>query len=167
MVAELHGNQYSHCNQTAESIHCKFSTLANVQPGSGNPTIPPLILRSKQIREAINFKAGITDTDMSDFFDDTVDAEADDNLLDGEEAGGDDVVATMEEEPAQPVDVPAIVTTTTATAATTTTTGRHMLMGCKRLLCLAQKCSLVYVSLFLRHLYSLLMDLNLFTLNSC
>jgi hypothetical protein len=109
MVAEFHGNQYFHCNQTAESIRCKFCMLANVQPGSGNPTVPPLILRSKQIREAIKFKAGITDTDVSDFFDDTVDAEADDNLLDGEEADGDDVVATMEEEPAQPEDMPLLL----------------------------------------------------------
>ena len=63
MVAELHGNQYSHCNRTAESIRRKFSALANVQPGSGNPTVPPLILRAKQIRKAINFKAGVTDDD--------------------------------------------------------------------------------------------------------
>jgi hypothetical protein len=80
-------------------------------------------LRAKQIREAINFKAGVTDADMSDFFDDTTGAslEADDNLLDAGEVEGHDVVATREEELAQPVDVPAIVTTTTT--ATTSTTG--------------------------------------------
>jgi len=86
MVAELHGNQYSHCNRTTESIRCKFSALANVQPGSGNPTIPPLILRAKQIREAINIKAGVTDADVSDFFDDAQDVVvADDNLLEDDE----------------------------------------------------------------------------------
>ncbi len=122
----MHGNQYSHCNRTtAESIRCKFSTLANVQPGSGNPTVPPLILQAKQIREAINFKAGTTDADVSDFFEDSPDVVADDNLLDGEEAEGDDVVAAVEEEPALPVDVPAIITANTATAATTTTAGRR------------------------------------------
>jgi hypothetical protein len=127
VVAELHGNQYSHCNRTAESIRRKFSALANVQPGSGNPTVPPLILQAKQIREAINFKAGVTDADVSDFFDDSLDvvAEADDNLLDAEEAEVDDVVAAVEEEPAQPEDVPAIITASTATAATTSTAGRR------------------------------------------
>ena len=86
MVAELHGNQYSHCNRTAESIRRKFSALANVQPGSGNPTVPPLILRAKQVREAINFKAGVTDADVSDFFDDAQDVVVtDDNLLEGDE----------------------------------------------------------------------------------
>ena len=121
LVAELHGNQYSHCNRTAESICRKFSALANVQPGSGNPTVPPLIFRAKQIREAINFKAGVTDADVSDFLDNMVDAEADDNLLEGDEADGDDVVGPIEDKPAQPGDVPAIITTTTA--ATTSITG--------------------------------------------
>jgi len=117
MVAELHGNQYSHCNRTAESIRRKFSALANVQPGSGNPTVPPLILRAKQIREAINFKAGVTDADVSDFFDDAQDV--DDNPLEGAV----DVVAAVEEETAEPVDVPAIITAATATAATNATAG--------------------------------------------
>jgi hypothetical protein len=69
------------------------------------------------------FKAGVTDADMSDFFDDTTGAplEADDNLLDAGEVEGHDVVATREEELVQPVDVPAIVTTTTT--ATTSTSG--------------------------------------------
>jgi hypothetical protein len=129
MVAELHGNQYSHCNRTAESIRHKFSALANVQPSSGNPTIPPLILQANQIREAINFKAGVTDADVSDFFDDAHDVVvADDNLLEGDElevTDAVDVVAAVEEEPAQPVDVPAIVTATTTTAATNTTAGRR------------------------------------------
>jgi len=80
-------------------------------------------LQAKQIREAINFKAGVTDANVSDFFDDSLDVVADDNLLDGEEAGVDDVVAGVEEEPVQPVDVLAIITATTATAATTTTAG--------------------------------------------
>jgi hypothetical protein len=123
MVAELHGNQYSHCNRTAESICRKFSALANVQPGSGNPTVPPLIFWAKQIWEAINFKAGVTDADVSDFLDNMVDAEADDNLLEGDEADGDDVVGPIEDKPAQPGDVPAIITTTTA--ATTSVTGRQ------------------------------------------
>jgi len=125
MVAELYGNQYSHCNRTAESIRCKFSALANVQPGSGNPTVPPLILQAKQIREAINFKAGVTDADVSDFFDDAQGVVvADDNLLEGDEVevtDAVDVVAAVEEEPAEPVDVPAIITATTATAATNAT----------------------------------------------
>jgi hypothetical protein len=43
---------------------------SQVQPGSGNLTVPPLILQAKQIREAVNFKAGVTDADVSDFFDD-------------------------------------------------------------------------------------------------
>jgi hypothetical protein len=106
-------------------IRCKLSTLANVQPGSGNPIVPPLILRAKQIRKAINFKAGVTDADVSDFFDDSLDVVADDNQLDGEEAGVDDVDAGVEEEPEQPVDVPAIITANTTTDATTTTAGRR------------------------------------------
>jgi hypothetical protein len=99
--------------------------LANVQPGSGNPTIPPLILRAKQIREAINYKAGVTDADVSNFFDGAQDVVvADDNLLEGDElevTDAVDVVAVVEEEPAQPMDVPAIVTATTTTAATNAT----------------------------------------------
>jgi len=50
---------------------------------------------------------------------------ADDNQLDGEEAGVDDVDAGVEEEPEQPVDVPAIITANTTTDATTTTAGRR------------------------------------------
>jgi hypothetical protein len=80
----------------------------------------------KQIREAINFKAGVTDADVSDFFDDSQDVVvADDNVLAGEEPDVDDVIAAVEEDLAQPVDVPTIVTATIATNATATTAGHR------------------------------------------
>jgi hypothetical protein len=41
-----------------ESLKRKFQTLANQQPGTGNPNIPPLVAKAKEIREAINISAG-------------------------------------------------------------------------------------------------------------
>jgi hypothetical protein len=54
----------------AESIRWKFYSLANQQPGSGDPTLPPMVALAKQICETMNMKAGVTDADVSDFFDD-------------------------------------------------------------------------------------------------
>jgi len=61
LVAELHSNQHEQLVCTAESIKRKFSSLANQQPGTGNPTLPPMVAMVKLIREAINVKAGVTD----------------------------------------------------------------------------------------------------------
>jgi hypothetical protein len=66
--------------RTAESMKRKFSALANQRPGTGNPNIPPLVAKAKGIREAINVRAGVTNADVSDFFEDP-----DAGLLDDEE----------------------------------------------------------------------------------
>jgi hypothetical protein len=68
VVAELHSNRYAVCSWTSESIKRKFSSLASTQPSSGNPTMPPAVALAKEIREAISHRAGITDADLSDFF---------------------------------------------------------------------------------------------------
>jgi hypothetical protein len=60
--------QFSHCSRTADSIKRKFSSLANQQPGTGDPSVPPLVKFAKEIREVINVKAGVSDADVSDFF---------------------------------------------------------------------------------------------------
>jgi len=49
----------------AESLKWKFHSLANQQPGTGNPNIPPLVAKTKEIREAMNVSAGVTDADVS------------------------------------------------------------------------------------------------------
>jgi hypothetical protein len=68
LVAQLHGVQFSHCSRTADSIKWKFSSLANQQPCTGDPSIPPLVKLAKEIREVINVKAGVLDANISDFF---------------------------------------------------------------------------------------------------
>jgi hypothetical protein len=70
LVAELHGIQFPQCSRTAFSIHWKFSNPANQQPGTGDPSIPPLVAMAKETREVINVKAGVSDADVSEFFDD-------------------------------------------------------------------------------------------------
>jgi len=60
----------------------KFYQLANKQPTTGNPNIPPSVALAKEIREEINAKAGVTDANVSDLFDDGVAVdEYDDNVL--------------------------------------------------------------------------------------
>jgi hypothetical protein len=66
--------------RTVESIKWKFHSLANQQPGTGNPNIPPLVAKAKEIREAINVSAGVTDADVSEFF-----VDQDGGLLDDDE----------------------------------------------------------------------------------
>jgi hypothetical protein len=78
LVADLHAIQYAHCSRNADSIKKKFYKLANQQPGTGNPNIPPTVAMAKEIRETINSKAGINDADVTDFFDDA------DAALDGD-----------------------------------------------------------------------------------
>jgi hypothetical protein len=68
-VAKLHSMRYAVCGRTADSIKRKFASLASTQPTTGNPTMPRPVLMTKEIREAINKRAGITDVDVSDFFD--------------------------------------------------------------------------------------------------
>jgi hypothetical protein len=79
-VAELHGVHWPMQARMAESLMRKFHSLANQQPGTGNPNIPPLVAKAKEIREAINFSAGVTDADVSEFFEDQ-----DGGLLDDDE----------------------------------------------------------------------------------
>jgi len=82
LVAQLHGNYFPDCNQNAVSIKKKFYQLANKQPTTGNPNIPPSVALAKEIREEINTKAGVTDADVSDLFDDGVAADDyDDDVL--------------------------------------------------------------------------------------
>jgi hypothetical protein len=69
-VAELHGVHWPMQARMAESLKRKFHSLANQQPGTGNPNIPPLVAKAKEIREAINVSAGVTDVDVTDFFED-------------------------------------------------------------------------------------------------
>ena len=57
-------------NRNTVSIKKKFYKLANEKTGTGNPTISAITLKAKQIKEAINVKAGVTDADASEFFDD-------------------------------------------------------------------------------------------------
>jgi hypothetical protein len=68
-VAGLHAIQYAHCDRTANSIKKKHHKLANEQPSSGNPTMPQTTFLAKEIKEAINVIAGVTNPDISDFFD--------------------------------------------------------------------------------------------------
>jgi hypothetical protein len=72
LVAQLHGNYFPDCNQNAVSIKKKIYQLANKLPTTGNPNIPPSVALAKEIREEINTKAGVTDADVSDLFDDGV-----------------------------------------------------------------------------------------------
>jgi hypothetical protein len=69
LVCELHRERYENMNRNAVSIKKKFYKLANEKPGTGNPTISAITLKAKQIKEAINVKAGVTDADVSEFFD--------------------------------------------------------------------------------------------------
>jgi hypothetical protein len=46
----------------------KYLKLANEQPSSGNPTMPQSTLLAKEIKEAINIKAGVTNPDVTDIF---------------------------------------------------------------------------------------------------
>ena len=78
LVAELHSNRYAVCGRTAESIKRKFSSLASTQPSSGNPAMPRPVATAKEIREAIDQRAGITDLDQSDFFEEGEEGEEDD-----------------------------------------------------------------------------------------
>jgi hypothetical protein len=47
-----------------------FYKLANEKSGTGNPSISNITLKAKQIKEAINCIAGVTDPNVSEFFDD-------------------------------------------------------------------------------------------------
>jgi hypothetical protein len=79
--------------------------LASSQSGTGNLITPPTTLMAKEICEAINVKAGVTDADVSEFFEEEATeldtpAEDDKNLLDHE----------LEEEAISP-EVPSVITT--------------------------------------------------------
>ena len=56
---------------------------ANSQPRTGNPSISQEARLAKEIKEAINVKAGVTDADVSEFFEDN---EAYEEDIDDEEA---------------------------------------------------------------------------------
>jgi hypothetical protein len=82
LVAQLHANYFPDCNRNAVSIKKILPTYASKQPTTGNPTIPPSVALAKEIREDINAKAGVTDADVSDLFDDGVAVdEYDDDVL--------------------------------------------------------------------------------------
>jgi hypothetical protein len=119
LVSELHSMNYTTNPWNAESIWRKFYSLANQQPGSGDRTLPPMVALVKQIRAAMNVKAGVTDADVSDFFDDDkVEAEGE---AEGEaeavaEGGGEQQGAGLDNQQLlannQTPVVPTIVTTT-------------------------------------------------------
>jgi len=67
LVAELHGIHFPMQSRTLESMKHKFSTLANQQPSTGDPNIPPLVAKAMEIREAIDVEAGVSVADVSDF----------------------------------------------------------------------------------------------------
>jgi hypothetical protein len=97
-VAELHGIHYPMQARMAESMMRKFGAFTNQQPGTGNPNIPPLVAKAKEIREAINVRAGVTNAEVSDFFEDP-----DGGLLDdGEE---EEVVPVVVEVPTAGAEV--------------------------------------------------------------
>jgi hypothetical protein len=79
--------------------------MANQQPGTGDPTMPPMVALTKRIREAINIKVGVADADVSDFFED------------GDSPGNDLANIQIEEEEEVPEqattnnNIPTIVTT--------------------------------------------------------
>ncbi len=83
-MADLHAIQYANCSRTADSIKKKFYKLANQQPGTGNPNIPPIVAMAKEIREYINSKAGVNNADVTEFFDDANAAVAGDNYNDSD-----------------------------------------------------------------------------------
>ncbi len=70
-------------NQSSDSIKKRIYKLANSQPRTGNPSISQEARIAKEIKEAINVKAGITDTDISEFFEDN---EAYEDDIDDDEA---------------------------------------------------------------------------------
>jgi len=49
LMSELHSMHYAHCGQTVEFIKRKFSALASMAPGCGNPTMPPALALAKEI----------------------------------------------------------------------------------------------------------------------
>jgi hypothetical protein len=108
-VAELHGVHWPMQGRTAESLKRKFQTLANQQPGTGNPNIPPLVAKAKEIREAINVSAGVTDADVSEFFD-----EPDGGLLEYDEE--EEVILEAPPAAAEVADAEAVPTVITAVA---------------------------------------------------
>jgi hypothetical protein len=96
----------------AESMKRKFNALANQQPGTGNPNIPHLVAKAKEIREAINVSAEVTDVEVLDFYDDP-----DGGLLDDGEV--EEVVLVVVEVPTAAAEVEvaeAVPTVVTAVA---------------------------------------------------
>jgi hypothetical protein len=59
LVAELHKERFGVMNRNAASIKKTFYKLANEKPGTGNLSISSVTLKAKQIKEAINLKAGV------------------------------------------------------------------------------------------------------------
>ncbi len=70
LVADLHKERFSGMNCNATSIKNNNYKLTNEKPGTGNPSISSITLKAKQIKEAINVKAGVADADVTDFFED-------------------------------------------------------------------------------------------------
>jgi hypothetical protein len=82
IVADLHANNFPHCNHDAQSIQQKYLKLANEQPGTGNPNMSRVKLLAKEIKEAINVKAGVSNPDLSDFFGEDGGVDEDDDAVD-------------------------------------------------------------------------------------
>ena len=82
----MHSLHFSTCNRSGESIKKNFYKMANAQPRTGNPTMSQDTLRAKEIKEAINVKAGVTEADVSEFFNDPEEGE-DEDIVDEEDAG--------------------------------------------------------------------------------
>jgi hypothetical protein len=63
-----------------------------MQPGTGNPNIPPTTLMAKEIREAINVRGGVNDADVSEFFHE---GEVEDDIDDGGEEEAEAIPTTV------------------------------------------------------------------------
>jgi hypothetical protein len=88
-------------SQPQQRITKKIYKLTNVQSRTRDPSISLVMLRSKEIKKAINVKAGITGTDVSEFFE-----ENDPN----EDDLGDDKVEQVDAGAADQATIPNTVT---------------------------------------------------------
>ena len=69
-VQRIHNGRFPASNRTADSLRRKFADLYRKRAPTGDPTVPPHVIRAKSIREKISARADITDVDgVTDFGD--------------------------------------------------------------------------------------------------
>jgi hypothetical protein len=81
MAAQFHAIKSSEHKCSAESLRKKFYKLANEKPRIGNPTISPTVALAKQVKEAIDIKAGVVKPDLTEFFNNDIQEEEVDVLV--------------------------------------------------------------------------------------